>query len=203
MPGVSAGAREPVLIISSTTLGVIPRGSILENSSLYSAEPSLYPFLAAISLALELSSALIPRVSGAILSKTTGDTLVVTRMDRIGRNTIQLLQLVEQLREKDVHFAILNLGIDTRTPTGKFFLTVMAAFSELDREMIKEKQRAGIKLAKQKGVYRGRLKKYTDKHPGMNHAIELREHTTKTVKEICQITGVSQAALYRRLKELE
>ncbi|OFD50770.1 hypothetical protein BWGOE4_04890 [Bacillus mycoides] len=124
-------------------------------------------------------------------------------MDRLGQNTIQLLQLVEQLREKDVHFAILNLGIDTRTPTGKFFLTVMAAFSELDREMIKEKQRAGIKLARQKGVYRGRLKKYTDKHPGMNHAIELREHITKTVKEICQITGVSQAALYRRLKELE
>ncbi|EEM02088.1 Transposon resolvase [Bacillus pseudomycoides] len=61
----------------------------------------------------------------------------------------------------------------------------------------------GIKLAKQKGVYRGRLKKYTDKHPGMNHAIELRKHTKKTVKEICQITGVSQAALYRRLKELE
>ncbi|PRT04487.1 hypothetical protein C6356_15390 [Bacillus wiedmannii] len=53
-----------------------------------------------------------------LLSKlTAGDTLVVTRMDRLGRNTIQLLQLVEQLREKDVHFAILNLGIDTRTPT--------------------------------------------------------------------------------------
>ena len=117
--------------------------------------------------------------------------------------SIQLLQLVEQLREKDVHFAILNLGIDTRTLTGKFFLTVMAAFSELDREMIKEKQRAGIKLAKQKGVYRGRLKKYMDKHPGMNHTIELRKHTNKTVKVICQITGVSQAALYRRLKELE
>ncbi|WP_139254652.1 resolvase [Bacillus sp. NH11B] len=47
------------------------------------------------------------------------------------------------------------------------------------------------------------VKKYTDKHPGMNHAIELRKHTNKTVKEICQITGVSQAALYRRLKELE
>ncbi|HDR7783824.1 recombinase family protein [Bacillus wiedmannii] len=140
----------------------------------------------------------------SILSKlTTEDTLVVTRMARLGRNTIQLLQLVEQLQEKDVHFAILNLGINTRTPTGKFFLTVMAAFSELDREMIKEKQRTGIKLAKQKGVYRGRVKKYTDKHPVMNHAIELRKHTNKTVKEIYQITGVSPAALYRRLKELE
>lgn len=61
-----------------------------------------------------------------------------------------MLQFVEDLREKGVHFAVLNLGIDTRTPTGKFFLTFMSAFSELDREMIKEKQIAGIKLAKQK-----------------------------------------------------
>ncbi|HDR6271782.1 TPA: recombinase family protein [Bacillus cereus] len=139
-----------------------------------------------------------------LLSKVApNDTLVVTRMDRLGRNTIQLLQLVEQLRERDIHFVILNLGIDTRTPTGKFFLTVMAAFSELDREMIKEKQRSGIKLAKQKGKYRGRVKKYTDKHQGMNHAIELRKTTNKTVKEICAITGISQAAFYRKLKEME
>ncbi|WP_080117587.1 recombinase family protein [Bacillus cereus] len=93
-------------------------------------------------------------------------------------------------------------GTPTRTPTGKFFLTVMSAFSELDREMIKEKQIAGIKLAKQKGVYRGRVKKYTERHAGMNHAIELRQQTKKTMKEICAITGVSQAALYRKLKEL-
>lgn len=90
---------------------------------------------------------------------------------------MQVLQLVEQLRERNIHFVILNLGIDARTPTGKFFL--MAAFSELDREMIKEKQRSGIKLAKQKGKYRGRVKKYTDKHPGMNHAFGLRKTTIK------------------------
>ncbi len=79
----------------------------------------------------------------------------------------------------------------------------MAAFSDLDREMIKEKQRSGIKLAKQKGKYRGRVKKYTDKHQGMNHAIELRKTTDKTVKEICALTEISQAAFYRRLKEME
>lgn len=79
-------------------------------------------------------------------------------MDRLGLNSVQLLQLVEQLRGRDVHFVILNLGVDTRTPSGKFFLTVMAAFSELDREMIKEKQRSGIKLAKQMGKYLGRVK---------------------------------------------
>lgn len=87
----------------------------------------------------------------------TGDTLVVTRMDRL----------------------------------------------ELDCEMIREKQRLGIKLAKQKGKYRGRVKKYTDKPPGMNHAMELRKTTDKTVKEICTITGVSQAAFYRKLKEMK
>ncbi|PFZ68067.1 hypothetical protein COL72_27615 [Bacillus toyonensis] len=69
-------------------------------------------------------------------------------------------QNVEHLCEKGVNFAVLNLGINTRTPTGKFFLTVMLDFSELDREMIKEKQIAGIKLIKQKGVYRGRVKKF-------------------------------------------
>lgn len=133
----------------------------------------------------------------------SGDTLIVTRMDRLGRNTVQLLQLTEEFKERDIQFAILNLGIDTRTSTGKFFLTVMAAFSELDREMIKEKQRAGIQIAKAKGNYRGRVKKYSDKHAGMNHAIELRQTTNKTVKEICKITGVSQATFYRRLKEVE
>ncbi|PEJ58165.1 resolvase [Bacillus wiedmannii] len=93
--------------------------------------------------------------------------------------------------------------MDTRPLTGKFFLTVMSAFSELDREMIKEKQIAGIKLAKQKGVYRGRIKKYTEQHAGMNHTIELRQQTKKTIKEICAITGVSQAALYQKLRKLK
>lgn len=66
---------------------------------------------------------------------------------------IHFRQLVEQLTERDLHFVILNLGIDTRTPTGKFFLTVLGAFSELNREIIKEKERSGVKLAKQKGKY--------------------------------------------------
>jgi DNA invertase Pin-like site-specific DNA recombinase len=136
-----------------------------------------------------------------LLSKlTSGDTLVATRMDRLGRSTIQLLQLVEHLSNSNIYLVVLNLGIDTRTPTGKFFLTIMAGFSELERTMIKEKQRAGIDLAKQKGKYVGRIKKYTEKHVGMKHAIELYNEKNKTVKEICEITKVSRAALYRAIK---
>lgn len=137
-----------------------------------------------------------------LLSLQSSDTLVITRMDRLGRNTVQLLQLVEELQEREISFVVLNLGIDTRTPTGKFFLTVMAGFSELDRTINKEKQRNGIALAKQRGVYKGRKKKYTANHAGMNHAIELRTNTNKTVKEICEITGVSEASFYRRWSEV-
>lgn len=137
-----------------------------------------------------------------LLSLKPSDTLVVTRMDRLGRDTVQLLQLVEELQERGISFVILNLGIDTRTPTGKFFLTVMAGFSELDRTIIKEKQRNGIALAKKRGAYKGRKKKYTANHAGMNHAIELRTNTDKTVKEICEITGVSEASFYRRWREV-
>lgn len=159
----------------------------------------------------EVDQLVSEKISGVSAKKTKldallrdlkeNDTLVVTRMDRLGRNTIQLLELVEELKGRDVNLVILNLGIDTRTPTGKFFLTTMAGFSELDRTMIKEKQFAGIQSAKQKGLYKGRPKKYTIAHSGVRHALDLRKTTNKTVKEISEITGVSQATLYRRLRE--
>lgn len=87
------------------------------------------------------------------------------------------------------------MGIDTRTPTGKFFLT--AAFSELDREIIKVKQRSGIKLASKRGNIAEGLK-------NIQISIKLRisKTTDKTVKELCAITGISQAEIYRRLRGL-
>lgn len=130
-----------------------------------------------------------------------GDTLMVTRMDRLGRNTKQLLELIEELEARGIHLVILNLGIDTRTPSGKFILTVMSAFSELDRTMIKEKQQAGIAIAKRKGIYKGKKPKFTLKHDGIRHAIELHETTNKPVKEICKITNISEATFYRRWRE--
>ena len=130
-----------------------------------------------------------------------GDTLVITRMDRLGRNTKQLLELTEELEKRGIHLVILNLGIDTRTPSGKFILTVMSAFSELDRTMIKEKQQVGIAIAKRKGIYKGRKQKFNLKHDGVRHAMELHETTNKTVKEICKITNISEATFYRRWRE--
>lgn len=129
------------------------------------------------------------------------DTLVVTRMDRLGRDTLQLLQLIDELEEKNVNFVVLNLGIDTRTSMGKFFLTVMASFSDLERTMLKEKQLAGVQLAKKKGIYKGRPASFTLDNPKIQHAIKLRKETEMTVKEISEITDVSEATLYRRFRE--
>ncbi|MEH7516416.1 recombinase family protein [Priestia megaterium] len=131
------------------------------------------------------------------------DTLIVTRMDRLGRNTKQLLELIEELDKRGINLVILNLGIDTRTPSGKFILTVMSAFSELDRTMIKEKQQAGIAIAKRKGTYKGKKQKFTLIHHGVKHAMELHETTNKPVKEICRITNISEATFYRRWREYQ
>ncbi|WP_431020029.1 recombinase family protein [Bacillus safensis] len=67
-----------------------------------------------------------------------------------------MLELIEELERRGIRLVILNLGMDTRTPSGKFILSVMSAFSELDRRMIKEKQQAGIAIAKRKGTYKGK-----------------------------------------------
>jgi DNA invertase Pin-like site-specific DNA recombinase len=144
-----------------------------------------------------------PKLDELIDSLVEGDMLVVARMDRLGRNTLQLLELVEGLSERNVHLVVMDMNIDTRTPTGKFFLTIMAGFSELERTIIKEKQRNGIELAKKNGKYKGRLKKYTSKHAGMTHAIELYQTGKYTVKQICEITKVSRSALYREIQQRE
>jgi DNA invertase Pin-like site-specific DNA recombinase len=146
-----------------------------------------------------------PELMRLIETVKAGDKVVFTKLDRFARSTIDALNIANKLKEKGVDMVILNFGgmqVDVSTPTGKMMLTMFAAVAEFEREIMLERQRAGIERAKKAGKYLGRVKKYTDKHAGMNHAIELVQTTDKTIKEICQITGVSRSALYRRMKEL-
>ena len=85
-----------------------------------------------------------------------GDTVVVESISRFARNTRDLLELVEQLKEKEVVFVSQKEAIDTATPTGKFMLTVFGAVAELEREYILQRQKEGISIAKENGVYKGR-----------------------------------------------
>ena len=85
-----------------------------------------------------------------------GDTVIVESISRFARNTRDLLELVEQLKNKHVEFVSRKEAIDTTTPTGKFMLTVFGAVAELEREYILQRQKEGIAIAKENGIYKGR-----------------------------------------------
>ena len=85
-----------------------------------------------------------------------GDVVMVTKLDRLARNTRHLLEISEFLQHKQVALRILNLGIDTSTPTGKLMLTMIGAIATFERELMLERQAEGIELAKRRGVYKGR-----------------------------------------------
>lgn len=97
-----------------------------------------------------------PQLAAALGFAREGDTFVVTKPDRIARSTTDLLSVVRQLQQKGVEVRILSLGIDTTAPAGKLMLTVLAGMAEFERDLMLERQRAGIARAKAAGKYKGR-----------------------------------------------
>lgn len=136
-----------------------------------------------------------------------GDTIVVTKLDRFARSTKDALSTIEYLNNKGVSLVVLNMGgdkVDTATAIGKLMITVLSGIAEFEADMIKERQLEGIEEAKKRGVYKGRPAKYTEKHRGLQYAIELfhnRDTNKLTVKEIEEITKISRATLYRAVKK--
>lgn len=91
-----------------------------------------------------------------------GDTLVVWKLDRLGRSVKHLVDLVAQLHQQGVQFRSLTDSIDTGTPSGRFFFHVMASLAEMERELTGERTRAGLEVARQLGRKGGRKRKMTD-----------------------------------------
>jgi len=88
-----------------------------------------------------------------------GDTLVITKLDRLARSTADLLKVIDHLDQKQVSLRILDFGgsaVDTKSPTGKLMLTMFAAMAQFEREIMLERQREGIAKAKAEGKYKGR-----------------------------------------------
>ncbi|MDD0873460.1 recombinase family protein, partial [Xylella fastidiosa] len=85
-----------------------------------------------------------------------GDVLVVTKLDRLARSVADLMELIQTLDRKSVGLRVLNLGMDTHTPTGKLMLTVLGGVAQFEREMMLERQREGVARAKAAGKYKGR-----------------------------------------------
>lgn len=84
------------------------------------------------------------------------DVLVVTKLDRLARSVSDLMKIISELESKKVSLRILNLGIDTNTPTGKLMLTILGGIAQFEREIMLERQREGIAKAKTEGKYKGR-----------------------------------------------
>ena len=140
---------------------------------------------------------------------TTGDTVVVTKLDRFARSTQDALNTMATLAELGVSLVVLNMGgdvVDTSTAIGKLLITVLAGIAEFEVDLIKERQLEGIAAAKSRGVYKGRPRTYTAHHKGLVHALELlaaRDRNHLTVNDICAMTQVSRATLYRLARQNE
>lgn len=91
------------------------------------------------------------------------DVIVVWKFDRLGRSTAHLLQVLEELRNRNVRLIATSQNIDTSTPMGEFFFTILAGFSQMEREMIRERIKLGLARRKQQGKSLGRLKGSKDK----------------------------------------
>lgn len=131
-----------------------------------------------------------------------GDVVVVESISRIARNTKDLLEIVERLREKGVDFTSRKEQIDTNTPAGQFMLTVFGAMAQLEREYILDRQREGIKIARQNGKYRGR--KAIDVDRGKFEEV-YRRWKSGEIKGVAAMRelDLKPSTFYRRVREYE
>lgn len=127
-----------------------------------------------------------------------GDTMVVTKLDRFARSTVDAIQTVRTLFDKGVRVHILNMGIVEDTVTGRLIFNIMSSFAEFERDMIVERTQEGKLIAKQRPDFReGRPRKHSRNQ--VQHALKLLE--THTYKQVEEMTGIQKRTLMRRKKE--
>lgn len=140
-----------------------------------------------------------PRLQALLAALEAGDTLTVTKLDRLARNTREGIEVIEGLFAKGVKVHVLNVGLLENTTMGRFFLQTLLAVAEMERNIIVERTQEGKAIAKQRPDYReGRPNKYTKKQ--ITHALELLE--THSYKQVEDRTGISKSTLIRAKRSL-
>lgn len=125
----------------------------------------------------------------------TGDTLVVWRLDRLGRSITDLIARIEELRRREIGFKSLHESIDTTSPAGKLQFHIFSALAEFERDLIRERTMAGLRSARARGRVGGRRPTMTPEK--VKIAASLMKDKTNTIKDICRTLGISSATLYR------
>jgi DNA invertase Pin-like site-specific DNA recombinase len=138
-----------------------------------------------------------PGLEQALSHLRAGDTLVVWRLDRLGRSLRHLIDTVTDLQEKGIGFKSLTESIDTTTSGGKLVFHIFGALAEFEREIIRERTQAGLQAARARGKTGGRPKALTEKQVAMLR--QLAADPNRSVEEICQTLGISRMTFYRYL----
>lgn len=139
-----------------------------------------------------------PVFNNLLSNLNAGDMLVVTKLDRLARNTVEGIQIVQDLFNKGVSVHVLNVGLLENTSMGKFFLTTLLAVAEMERNTILERTQAGKEIAKTKEGFRdGRPPKYTETQ--LNMALDLLSEYSYT--KVAEMTQISKATLVRAMRE--
>lgn len=139
-----------------------------------------------------------PIFNKVISELNKGDTLVVTKLDRLARNTVEGIQIVQELFDRRVAVHVLNVGLLENTSMGKFFLTTLLAVAEMERNTIIERTQTGKAIAKTKAGFReGRPLKYTETQ--INMALDLLKKHSYT--QVAEMTKISKATLTREMRK--
>lgn len=143
-----------------------------------------------------------PKFSALIKELKSGDTLIVTKLDRFARTAAEGAVLLNDLVSKGIRVNILNMGIADNSPMGRLMITILLAFSEYERELISERCQTGKAIAKENNPYftegRPRIKKIK-----IDNALEMLDK--HSVSEVVKITGISRATImrYKRVRSAE
>jgi DNA invertase Pin-like site-specific DNA recombinase len=140
-----------------------------------------------------------PGIDEALSYLREGDTLIVWRLDRLGRSLKHLIELVGKLEEKKIGFQSIQESIDTTFSGGKLIFHVFGALAEFERQLIVERTKAGLASARARGRKGGRPKALDEKEREV--AVRLYNERKNSIKEICQILKISKPTLYNYIHQ--
>ena len=139
-----------------------------------------------------------PHLEALIQRLQTGDTLVVTKLDRFARSVAESLSLINSLLARGVHVLILNMGLIDNTPIGKLITTILLAIAEFERDMIIERTQVGKEIARTKHGFRDGRPPIDQKKKDFAANLILNEH--KSYNEVSELTGLSKSTITRAVR---
>lgn len=141
-----------------------------------------------------------PGLNEALRALREGDTLVVYRLDRLGRSVLQLADLILRLENEAVQFSSLSEGINTATSSGRLVFHMFASIAEFERELIRERTRSGLQAARKRGALIGRPRSLSNDK--MIEAHRLVHQEGQTYQQIANLFQVSESTLFRGFRRL-